>query len=275
MPESMSESSSTKSNLIEKLVPVLVIISIGLSFSVGYLWQKVETLSKGGTLASDSGTNVAGTENAQAPSVPTSGKLSDDRAAALPGVSSIDEKSQGKAGFTISNDDHVRGSRDAQVYLIEYSDLQCPYCAQFHSTAQQAVDDYDGKVAWVYRHFPLETLHPNAREAANAAECVANTAGEDGFWSFVDYVFANQSTALTNLSQAAKDAGVSSASFDSCLTAKTYDSKIDDEVAGGTSAGVTGTPGNFIVNDKGEVWVIPGAVPYSSLKQTIDEALQS
>lgn len=89
----------------------------------------------------------------------------------------------------VAASDYVRGNRNARIAMIEYSDLQCPFCKQFHPTAQRLVDEYKGQVLWVYRHFPLDQLHPVARKAAEGSECVAEFAGEDGFWKYVDAVF--------------------------------------------------------------------------------------
>src|SRR3989344_533240 len=71
----------------------------------------------------------------------------------------------------IDDTDHIRGDKNAPVKIIEYSDLECPFCKRFHPTLQQAVDEYKGKVAWVYRHFPLDALHSKADKEAEAAEC--------------------------------------------------------------------------------------------------------
>ena len=89
----------------------------------------------------------------------------------------------------VSDQDHILGNLNAPVKLIEYSDLQCPFCGRFHPTMQRVVKEYGDQVAWVYRHFPLESIHPNARPLANASECAANLGGNDSFWKFVDAVF--------------------------------------------------------------------------------------
>ncbi len=240
--------------LLEKLVPVLLLASIMLSFVVGMLWQKVSALQNGG-VGTAAAPSVANNNQPQNPS----GKLTDDQAKKLPEVSSKD---------------HLKGNKNAEVFLVEYSDLQCPFCKQFHPTAQKVVDEYKGKVAWVFRHFPLEQIHPNAVPAAIASECVASLAGEDGFWKFIDAVYAGQESVLTNLSSVAVQVGVNKAKFDTCV-AKADRSKVDDQAKLGLDAGVTGTPANFIVNSKGQVWLIPGALPYETLKTTIDEALKS
>ena len=85
--------------------------------------------------------------------------------------------------------DHLRGSADAPVTLIEYSDLECPYCKSFHPQVQQALEKYDGQLAWAYRHFPLD-FHPSALPLAEGSECAAQLGGNDKFWEYLDYVFS-------------------------------------------------------------------------------------
>lgn len=86
-----------------------------------------------------------------------------------------------------SDSDHVRGDRNADIAIIEYSDLECPFCARFHNTANQAVEELN--VMWVYRHFPL-TGHQFAQLKAEASECIAEYGGEDAFWAYTDAIFA-------------------------------------------------------------------------------------
>ena len=96
--------------------------------------------------------------------------------------------SQGIAVPPVTDTDHVRGDAGAKVTIIEYSDFDCPYCSRFHTTMNQVVQQYSGQVRWVYRHFPLDNLHPDARAKAVASEC----AGEQGkFWEFADAAFAS------------------------------------------------------------------------------------
>ena len=245
-----------KGNLLERFIPVLLVISVGLAFMVGVLWQKVSTLEKGGTNL------AAGVGNAgNAPAAPN-GKLTEDQAKNVPAV---------------NDKDHIRGSKDAEILLVEYSDFECPFCERFHPTAKQALDEYGDKIAWVYRQFPLTSIHPRALPSANASECVASLAGNDAFWKFADTVFGNQEKYLTDagLSEAAVLSGAKKSDFDSCFSSKKFESVVTDQQSGGEAAGITGTPGSFIINKKGEMWLIPGAVPFESLKSTIDEALGS
>jgi protein-disulfide isomerase len=89
----------------------------------------------------------------------------------------------------VKKDDHVRGAKNPKVYLVEYSDFQCPFCKQFHPSLQQALTEYKDQVAVVYRHFPLESIHPLARPLAEGSECAAEIGGEDAFWEYHDKVF--------------------------------------------------------------------------------------
>ena len=90
-----------------------------------------------------------------------------------------------------SASDHLIGSAEAPIVLVEYSDFQCPYCQMIHPTLKQIVAESNGKIAWVYRNFPLYQIHPQATPAANAAECIAEQLGSEGFWKFADTIFAS------------------------------------------------------------------------------------
>lgn len=85
------------------------------------------------------------------------------------------------------NVDHIRGSTNAKVAVIEYSDFECPFCHRVHPTYQQIMETYGDDVLWVYRHFPL-SFHPNAMPFAVASECVNKIGGSDAFWKFADEV---------------------------------------------------------------------------------------
>lgn len=89
----------------------------------------------------------------------------------------------------VTETDHYFGSRDADIVVIEYSDLECPYCAKFHQTMHELVTQYNGKVAWVYRHLPLESIHKNAMNKALASECITELGGNDAFWKYTDNLF--------------------------------------------------------------------------------------
>jgi protein-disulfide isomerase len=249
----MSEK-STKENVFEKLTPILLVATVILAFAVGILWQKVSNL-EGGKAA----------DNAQPADVgqpPADGKLTED---------------QVKNIVPVSDEDHIKGNKDARVILIEYSDLECPFCSTFHATVQQMQDEYGDDVAWVYRHFPLDMIHDRARPAAVASECVAELGGNDSFWTFIGEIFEDQAGNLTEagLEAVAVNVGLDAGEFADCIEAGRFEEKVENQYQGGMTAGVNGTPGNFILNDKGEAWLVPGALPFEALKEAIDVALQN
>lgn len=180
----------------------------------------------------------------------------------------------------LRDNDHLRGDRNARIVLIEYSDLECPFCKRFHPTAQQAVDEYKGQVAWVYRHFPLDQLHPKADKEAEAIECANELGGEDAFWKLTDKIYevtpSNNGLDLETLPSLAASAGLDQVRFKACLDSGKYADLVESDYQSGIKAGVQGTPGNFLLDTKNNKKIsIPGAVPFDSLKSSIDSLLKS
>lgn len=171
----------------------------------------------------------------------------------------------------VTSADHVRGDKNAPVTIIEYSDFQCPFCARFHPVMQQVMTDYAGKVKWVYRHFPLTSIHPEAVPAAIASEC----AGEQGkFWEYADKLVEKyDSLSAAYYSQLAKTLGLNVSKFDTCLSSDRFSAVVAAQQQGGAAAGVDGTPGSFVIGKDGSVQPIRGALPYDSVKAMIDAAL--
>ncbi len=166
----------------------------------------------------------------------------------------------------ITKDDHIRGKFDAPVTIVEFSDIQCPFCQQFHPTLLKIMADYPGKVRWVYKHFPLDSIHPMARSAALASEC-ANEQGK--FWEFLDESFSNQQLlSPTFYTDTAKSLGLNEAKFKECVDTQKFASVIDAHASEGNDAGITGTPSTFINGTP-----VSGAQPYPSLKAVIEAAL--
>lgn len=172
--------------------------------------------------------------------------------------------------------DRIRGDLSkATVAVIEYSDFECPFCKRHFPTMQQVVSTYSDKVAFVYRDFPL-SFHQNAHKEAEAGWCVQDLGGNDAFWKYHDYVFEKTTGngtgfALDQLPVAAKQAGVNVTKFQSCLDSGKYVKAVDDQQAEGVTAGVQGTPGNFVVDLKTQKsTLISGAVPFSSFQAAID-----
>lgn len=177
----------------------------------------------------------------------------------------------------VSKDDHIRGDKNAKVTLIEYSDLECPFCQRFHPTAKQLLDEYKGKVNWVYRHFPL-SFHANAQKEAEASECAAELGGSDAYWKYVDTIFERTTAngtgfALDKLAPLAKEIGLDEKKFKDCLDSGKMAARIQKDFSDGQSAGVDGTPGSILLTKSGKSALIPGAVPYDTLKSQLDQLL--
>ncbi|MFH1200368.1 MAG: thioredoxin domain-containing protein [Candidatus Micrarchaeota archaeon] len=171
----------------------------------------------------------------------------------------------------------AKGSDQAKVYLVEYSDFQCPFCGR-HVTQTEGdiVKNYvdTGKVRLLFKEFPLDQIHPNARPAANAFEC-ARDQNETAAWALHAKMFVNQETLSgANLKAWAKEAGLDSAKFDPCLNSSAKNSVIDAQQAEGSANGISGTPGFLITDAAGNVLDrISGAYPFAAFQQKLDAAL--
>lgn len=181
------------------------------------------------------------------------------------------KSAEGSPQIPVTEQDHIRGNKSAAVTLIEFSDFQCPFCSRFHPSAAQALAEYGDQIRWVYRHFPLDQIHPNARPAAEASECLAEQKGNDGFWAFADGLFANQARlGLALYQELAQQQGVDMAQFNDCVAQRKYQDKVESDYQLGVKLGVNGTPGSFLNGTP-----IRGAIPYEQLKAMIDAELSS
>ncbi len=95
---------------------------------------------------------------------------------------------------TLTSTDHINGYANAPIVIVEYSDSDCSYCKTFHATIHQLQNNYGNQVAWVYRHYPLDSLHPKARMEAEATECVAKLSDNTTFWKYLDSMFTIDSS---------------------------------------------------------------------------------
>lgn len=260
MQESQSYSLQSFLSFINSNFVLFIIIglfSIG-GFFVGSLWTENQMLSGG----SKGGTNptIAGAQAPAAPSAPSG--PSDAQLGDLPPV---------------GENEYKRGAANPKITLVEYSDFECPFCQRFHPTMQKVLDEYGDKVAWVYRHYPLN-FHANAQKAAEASECVGKLAGNDGYWKFVDLYFERTESngtgfPLSDLASLGAEAGANQAAVQKCLDSDEMAQKVQDQFTTGGAAGVTGTPGTFIVTDDGVQELIPGALPYEQVVQAIEKYL--
>lgn len=196
--------------------------------------------------------------------------------------SPIIEASGNKAqneNFAASAEDHILGNKNALIKIVEYSDLECPFCKMFHQTMNKIMDTYgqSGKVAWIYRHFPLDQLHSKARNEARATECAAEQGGNDAFWKFTNKIFeitpSNNELDPSELQNIAVAIGIDKTSFVNCLSSNKYNDRIEKNIQDGIDAGAQGTPYSIIFTQKGRRIIVNGAQPYEEVKKMIDQAL--
>ncbi len=175
--------------------------------------------------------------------------------------------------------DHILGNPNAPVKVIEYADLECPFCKTFETTMHQVMDFYgqSGKVAWVYRPFPLAQLHSKAPQEAQAAECAAAQGGDTAFFKYIDQVYAvtpgSNGLDLAQLPVIAQQIGLDVPKFNQCLASGTFAKKVQDSYNEAIALGAQGTP--FVLVMVGTDAVpLQGAQPYDSMRAAIDAVLQ-
>jgi len=182
----------------------------------------------------------------------------------------------------ITKKDNVLGDPKAPITIVEYSDYECPFCKRFHDTMNQVMDKYgeSGEVAWVYRHFPLDTLHPvKARAEAVVSECVAEIGGNDAFWQFSNRFFEltpsnNQTDLDVVIPQIIGELGLSQSEIDSCVDSGRYDKEINDQITEAQQTGGRGTPWSIIILPDGTKYPINGAQPYEAIESLIELGLK-
>lgn len=182
----------------------------------------------------------------------------------------------------IDANDHVLGSPDARVLIVEYSDTECPFCKMFHSSLLSIMNEYgkDGKVAWVYRHYPIAELHSKAPKEAEALECASELGGSQKFWEYTNKIYevtpSNNGLEYSELSKIAVQVGLSSTTFNTCLESGQYAPRVNLDIQNAEELGASGTPYSVLIDTKtGEHYPLEGAYPYAQLKSAIDLILQS
>ena len=145
---------------------------------------------------------------------------------------------------------------------------------------QQVIEEYgkDGRVAWVYRHFPLTQIHPKAPKEAEATECANELGGNAKFWEYTDRLFEitprNNNLDLALLPQIAEDIGLDRIKFEACLENGKYAKHVQDDFEDAINSGGQGTPYSIIIASNGQKFELSGAQPYSAVKTIIDLALE-
>ena len=174
------------------------------------------------------------------------------------------------------DDDAVLGDKNALVTVVEFSDFQCLFCRKFWvETMPQLKKAYidTGKIRFVYRDFPLSSIHPSAEASAEASECAAD---QNKYWEMHDVIFSEQAKkgtgtiqyTVNDIKKWAGQIGLDVTKFNSCLDSGKYKSEVEKDTQDATAIGISGTPA-FVIGSK----IISGAYPFSEFQKAIDAEL--
>jgi protein-disulfide isomerase len=161
--------------------------------------------------------------------------------------------------------DHVLGEAAADVRVILYSDTECPFCNSFHDySLPKILDEYGSRVAVVYRHYPIVTLHPNARIEADATECAYEQKGHEGFWALLDALYTaidkENTFDIAQIPQLAQEVGLDPVRLEKCIDSGQGDVWVKKNMDQATTVGVYKTPTVYVENvQTGKSVLIAGA----------------
>ena len=175
----------------------------------------------------------------------------------------------------------VRGNKDAKVVVVNFDDFQCPFCSRMHATLfPELLKEYGDRVAFIYKDFPLDEIHPWATHAAINAGCLAAQSG-DAYWDFADYVHANQSevnsektpgsrlAALDRITlEQGKKHNLDEAKLEACIKAQN-DSAVEASIHEGDQLGISATPTMYVNGEK-----VDGALSVAEMRRVLDHALE-
>jgi protein-disulfide isomerase len=155
---------------------------------------------------------------------------------------------EGRLVIPVSEHDHLIGGNPYEVTLVEYGDFQCPYCRAASPMLKNVQRRIGSRLRFVYRHFPLTRVHPNAQHAAEAAESAAAQGGPEAFWRIHDAIFEHQVRGLADeqLAGYASELGLSGETVLEDLAAQRFRKQVREDFMGGVKSGANGTPTFFI-----------------------------
>jgi protein-disulfide isomerase len=172
---------------------------------------------------------------------------------------------------------YILGPKDAKVTIIEFSDFECPFCKRHanNGTLDTVLKTYEGKVNMIFAHFPLG-FHPLAQKAGEAAECVGKQGGAEAYYAFKKAIFNEEKPtreAIKKVTATLK--GVDAAAVETCIDGGEFASKVAAHMQFGQKLGVSGTPGNIVMNNEsGEFQKVSGAVPATSFDAAVTALLK-
>ncbi|MBX2807155.1 MAG: thioredoxin domain-containing protein [Cellvibrionaceae bacterium] len=177
------------------------------------------------------------------------------------------------ANEQVKGEDYVYGSEDARFTLMEFSDLECPYCKRFHETPKKIVDISEGMVNWKWKHLPLQFHNPAAFKGAHAAECVGSIEGNRAFWVYLDQVFdatRGNGQGVNDLGELAAKIGVDEQQFLTCANSGRFVDKINRDLALAKERHITSTPVTLVIDTKtGKRVQLRGAQSAEAILSTI------
>ncbi len=178
------------------------------------------------------------------------------------------------------NDAPAKGNPNAPVTIVEYSDYQCPFCLRHFEQTMPQIQSYidSGQVRYIFKDFPLHSIHPQAQKAHETARCARELGGDEMYWTMHDLLFTNQArwaevnvpNHIPVLKALAAEAGLPQAEFDACLDSGKYEDAVNDELNEGIQLGVRGTPAFFINGN-----FLSGAQPFSVFQQAIEQLTEN
>ena len=233
-----------RSHLYTLVMPMIFIIGLGLGFLARGLVQPISGASTVSAASSDPA-SVAAQTNPQAP-----------------------VETQQVVRYEVPvDDDPILGSQDAPITIVEFSDYECPYCRQWHSEVYtQLLDTYGDQIRFVYRDFPLESIHASAKPAAEAANC-AFEQGE--FWDYHDKLFSMElGLSPSAYLEYASQLGLDGEQFQECIDSGRYQQEVQSDFEFAANLGVRSTP-TFFINGIAVV----GAQPFEIFQQVIEREL--
>lgn len=197
------------------------------------------------------------------------------------GSAKVPEKALPEMIEPVTVADHIIGNPDAQVMIVEYSDIDSDDGKNFHAALQQLMTEYaeDGRVAWVYRHLPLTTVHGYAQRHAEASECAAMLGTADAFWRFIDqaHALAPGGAELNpeTYPVIAQTLGIENTAFTECIASGKFSAKVRSQAHDALGAGAEGAPFTVVFIKGAKPAAINGSLPYLSLKELVDRALST
>lgn len=179
----------------------------------------------------------------------------------------------------VSEDDHILGSPNADVIIIEYSDFECPYCKEFHNMMRLAMESFgpNERLAWVYRHSPRQGESPVSLRTSKISECVSSQYGESKFWQFTNKVFDKAPSSLeeNNTYSIVEELGLNSEDIRECVEGEEVMAEIqkdiDDVKYLSSLDNEFGTPYNVILTKTSEPFTFSGSIPYVMLEDIIQQ----